>query len=67
MHQDPVISFKILLESSMIQDGILKEKTSSLCWSTSTRRRRRNSKEKKSKVKRLGETVTPKKGRTRNL
>ena len=64
--QNAAIIFEIILESSIVKDG-LKEKTSSWYCSAFTRWRGGNSKEKKSKVKHLGETVAPKKGWTKNL
>ena len=64
VQQNAVITFEIMLKSSIIKDG-LKEKTSSLYCSAW--RRGGSSIGKKSKAKHLGETVAPKKGWTRNL
>ena len=65
VQQNAAITFEIILDSSIIKDG-LKEKTSSLYCSAFTRWRGGSSNEKKSKRKHLGETVATKKGWTRN-
>ena len=64
--QNAAITFEIMLESSIINNGP-KEKTNFLYCSAFTRWRGGISKENKSKAKHLGETVAPKKGWTRNL
>ena len=66
VQQNAAITFEIMLELSIIKDG-LKEKTSSLYCSAFTRWRGGSSKEKKSKLKHLGENVSSKEGWTRNL